>query len=74
MASKNGIYAKVINGALEGMSVALDQDALARGYVDATLTQSTVASEMDIPNPQIRYYIYQTGLRKFVLSTKDVYP
>ena len=56
MAAKKGISAKFIDGALEGMSVDLDQGALARGYVDATLTQ---AAEMDIPNPQIRYYIYQ---------------
>ena len=73
-APKEGIYAKVIDGALEGMSVKLDQDALSRGYIDASLTQAAIVSEVDLPNPQIRYYLYQTGLREFVLSIKDVYP
>ena len=74
MAKKKEISAKVIDGALEGMSVELDQGALTRGYIDATLTQAAVVSEMGIPNPQIRYYIFQVGGKEFVLSTKNVYP
>ena len=70
MTAKKGISAKVIDGALEGMSVDLNQGALSRGYVDATLTQTAVMPEIDIPNPQIRYYIFQTGPREFVLSIK----
>ena len=73
MTLKKGIIAKVIDGALEGMSVGLDQGDLSRGYIDTTLTQLASNSEMDIPNPQIRYYIFQTGVREFVLSVKNVY-
>ena len=74
MTPKNGISAMVIDGALEGMSVNIDQDALTKGYIDASLTQTAVKSAIDLPNPQIRYYIYQTGVRQYVLSIKNVYP
>ena len=70
----NGFSIRVIDGALEGMSVDLDQVALERGYIDAPLTQAAVMPEIDLPNSQIRYYIYRTGLREFELSIKNVYP
>ena len=74
MTAKKGIGAKIIDGALEGMSINLDQGALSKGYIDVPLSQAAVMSEIDIPSQQIRYHIYRTGLREFVLSIKKVYP
>ena len=74
MTTKKGISAHIIDGPLEGMSMKFDRGALATGYVDTPLTRAALMGDTKKSNTQIRYYIYETGLREFVLSVKKVYP